>query len=125
MVSVPSPTKKSFIINEGLRIRDQHEIALDFVTLDQPINQLAGDLKTFKYSMIFAAGMMVMGKFLFSIHVPKIIEVLAVGLFSVAIVYGLFMVLQSFNKAVKQYAFSTMALYTLLGLLTFMIVGLF
>lgn len=122
---MPNPGKKSFIINEGLRIRDQHEIALDFVTLDQPINSLAGDMKTFKYSMIFAGIMMVMGKFLFSIHLPKIIEVIAIILFSIAMVYGLFTVLQSFNKAVKLYAFSTMALYTVLGLLTFMIMGLF
>ena len=122
---MPNPGKKSFIINEGLRIRDQHEIALDFVTLDQPINSLAGDMKTFKYSMIFAGVMMVMGKFLFSIHLPKIIEILVIILFSIAMVYSLFTVLQSFNKAVKQYAFSTMALYTVLGLLTFMIVGLF
>lgn len=118
-------TKKSFIINEGLRIRDQHEIVMDFMTLDQPINQLSGDAKSFLYSLVFATAMMVLGKFLFSIYLPSILEVIALLVFSLAVVVGLSKVLVLYNTAVRQYTFSTMGMYLGIGLIVLTVVGLF
>lgn len=122
---MPEPAKKSFIINEGLRIRDPHEVVLDFVVLDQPVNDLSGDATQFKYSLVFGAAMMIMAKFLFSIHVPKVVEVIAALAFAGVSIYLLFTILESYNKAVQQYAWSTMALYLLIGMILFLILGLF
>jgi len=114
------------LIHTGLRIKEQHEIILDFFKIEHTeiyYPFISGSENEFRNKMFMFLSFLMVFKLIFSIYLPAAAEIILAVVFNFLIVEGLVRIIKSYSNSTIKYGMLSLIFYLSMMFVSVIMVG--